>query len=185
MLNSYNFISFKQQWPVSSRVLLAYLLLPLQMSPDLQSKQPGWPLCTFKRKISARETVLACISSLTVPLSKRSTWVLKTDPSMDDNINEQLPAPGTTALLPDCMRQESRWCLLRQRETKTGFHAPGSIGHTQNQAGSIGCICKRRVCSCRIFSSLLPSYVKWNDKRGLGVVLLPAILNSLGKQGLN
>lgn len=121
MLNSYNFISFKQQWPMSSRVLLAYLLLPLQMSPDLQSKQPGWPLCTFKRKISARETVVACISSLTIPVSQCFTQVLKTDPSMDNNINEQLPAPETIALLPDCMRQEYKLTLAKVAGDKEGF----------------------------------------------------------------
>jgi len=120
MLNSYNFISFKQQWPMSSRVLLAYLLLPLQMSPDLQLKQPGWPLCTFKGKISARETVVAHISSLTTPVSKCSTQVLKTDPSMDDNINEQLPAPETIALLPDCTRQEYKLMLATAAGDKEG-----------------------------------------------------------------
>lgn len=121
MLNSYNFISFKQQWPVSSRVLLAYLLLPLQMSSDLQSKQPGWPLCTFKRKISARETVVVCMSSLTIPVSKCFTRVLKTDPSMDDSIHEQLPGPETIGLLPDCMRQEYKLMLTKVAGDKEGF----------------------------------------------------------------
>lgn len=121
MLNSYNFISFKQQWPMSSRVLLPCLLLPPHMSPDLQSKQPGWPLCTFKRKISARERAVACISSLTIPVSKCFTRVLKTDPSMDDNINEQLPGPETIALLPDCMRQEYKLMLAKVTGDKGGF----------------------------------------------------------------
>lgn len=44
-----------------------------------------------------------------------------TDPSMDDNINEQLPAPGTMALLPDCMRQEYKLTFAKVAGDKGFF----------------------------------------------------------------
>lgn len=53
-----------------------------------------------------------------------------TDPSMDDNINEQLPAPGTMALLPDCMRQEYKLTFAKIAGDKgvffTHLNPPGT-----------------------------------------------------------
>lgn len=59
-----------------------------------------------------QETGAMLISNLTGLVSKCPNWVLKTDPSMDNNVNEQLPVPDSIVLPWDKIAWDNiRLCL--------------------------------------------------------------------------
>lgn len=98
---------------------------------------------------------------------------------MDNNINEELPAPQTRALLPDCMREEYKVMLAKVTGDKGEF----SYTWIYPKSGRSDRTALQESFPDHVKALQLPAYVKWNDKHGLEEVLLPAILNSLRKLG--